>query len=139
MYQCKEPDVVFQEWSTFLPFKHSDRQVLYFYLYHNTDKHLKKPKGQSRMDNPEKLATLGMQDAGCRQTKQTKNTTRKRKKMSNTDPRKKEDGHSISVVVCMNYIIHTELFLMLLNTVIFTILTSNLCIELLHYLMTNLF
>jgi hypothetical protein len=27
-------------------------------------------KGQSRMDNPEKLATLGTQDTGQRQTKQ---------------------------------------------------------------------
>ena len=103
MYQCKEPDVVFQEWSTFLPFQHNDRQVLYFYLYHNTDKHLRKPKGKSRMDNPEKLATLGMQDAGCRQKPKTKQN----KTMSNTDPRKKEDEHSISVVLCMNYIIHT--------------------------------
>jgi len=31
-------------------------------------------KGQSRMDNPEKLATLGTQDTRGRQTKQ-KNTT----------------------------------------------------------------
>ena len=33
MYQCKEPDVVFQQWSALLPFKHNDRQVLYFYIY----------------------------------------------------------------------------------------------------------
>ena len=106
MYQCKEPDVVFQEWSTFLPFKHNDRQVLYFYLYHNTDKHLRKPKGQSRMDNPEKLATLDMQDAGCRQTKQTKNTTRKRKKMSNTDPRKKR-GRTFDFSCCVHELYYT--------------------------------
>ena len=41
------------------------------------------------MDNPEKMAALGTQDTGRRQTKQTttiKNTTQKTKKMSNTDP-----------------------------------------------------
>ena len=30
MYQCKEPDVVLQQWSTYLPFKHNDRQVLQY-------------------------------------------------------------------------------------------------------------
>jgi len=30
----------------------------------------KKTKGQSRMDNPEKLATLSTQDTGRRQTQQ---------------------------------------------------------------------
>jgi len=33
------------------------------------------------MDNPETLAKLGTQDTGRRQTKQTKNTTQKTKKM----------------------------------------------------------
>jgi hypothetical protein len=42
------------------------------------------PKGQSRMDNPEKLATVGTQDTERRQIKH-KNTTQKAKKMSNTD------------------------------------------------------
>jgi hypothetical protein len=32
--------------------------------------HERKPKWQSRMDNPEKLATLGTQDTGQSQTKQ---------------------------------------------------------------------
>jgi hypothetical protein len=40
--------------------------------------------GQSRMDNPEKLASLGTQNLGQRQTKQ------KTKKMSNTDPTKNQ-------------------------------------------------
>ena len=36
----------------------------------------KKPKRQSRIENPEKLATLGTQDTRRRQSKQTnKNTT----------------------------------------------------------------
>jgi hypothetical protein len=34
------------------------------------NKRWRKPKGQSRMDNPEKLATLGAQDTGRTQTKQ---------------------------------------------------------------------
>ena len=34
------------------------------------NKRERKPKGQSRMDNPEKLATLGTQDTGQRQTQQ---------------------------------------------------------------------
>ena len=45
----------------------------------------RKPKGKSRMDNPETLATLGTQNTGRRQTKQK---TQKTKKMSNTDPTK---------------------------------------------------
>ena len=44
---------------------------------------IKTPKEQLSMDNPERLATLGTQDTGRRQTKQ------KTKKMSNTDPNKK--------------------------------------------------
>ena len=32
------------------------------------------PKGQSRIDNPEKLTTYGTQDTGRRQTKQKHNT-----------------------------------------------------------------
>jgi len=35
----------------------------------NANKRSRKPKGQSRMDNPEKLATLGTQDSGQKQTK----------------------------------------------------------------------
>jgi len=34
------------------------------------NKRERKPKGQSRMNNPEKLATLGTQDPWLRQTKQ---------------------------------------------------------------------
>lgn len=41
----------------------------------------KQTKGQSiRMENPEKLASLGTQDTGRKQTKQT-NTTRKTEKI----------------------------------------------------------
>jgi len=40
------------------------------------------------MDNPETLATLGIQDTGQRQRKQEKNTTQKTKMMSSTDPTK---------------------------------------------------
>jgi len=39
------------------------------------------------MDNPEKLATLGIQDIEQRQTKQ-KTQHKKTRKMSNTDPTK---------------------------------------------------
>jgi hypothetical protein len=42
------------------------------------------------MDNPETLATLGTQATGQRQTKQ-KNRKQKTKKLSNTDPTKKQD------------------------------------------------
>jgi len=37
------------------------------------------------MENTETLSVLGTQDTGRRQTKQTKTTTQKSKKMSNTD------------------------------------------------------
>jgi hypothetical protein len=47
----------------------------------------RKPKGQSRMDNPETLATLRPQDTGRRQRKQ-KYTTQNIKKMSITDSTK---------------------------------------------------
>jgi hypothetical protein len=39
------------------------------------NKRHRKPKGQSRMDNPEKLAILGTQNTGRRQTKQRKHNT----------------------------------------------------------------
>ena len=42
----------------------------------------RKPKGQSRMDNPETLATLGTQDTGRRKKHPTKQKTNK---MSNKE------------------------------------------------------
>ena len=53
-------------------------------------------KRQSRMDNPEKLATFGTPDTGRRQSQhqtqdediQNKHTTKKTKTTSNTDPPK---------------------------------------------------
>ena len=38
------------------------------------NKHKRKPKGKSTMDNPEKLETLGILDTGGEQTKQKHNT-----------------------------------------------------------------
>ena len=45
-----------------------------------------KPKGQSRMANPEKLPTLGTQDRRRRHTQQS--TAQKTKEMSNMNPTK---------------------------------------------------
>jgi hypothetical protein len=55
-----------------------------FILKFLLDKRWGKPKGQSKMDNPETLATLSRQEIGRRQTK--KNTKQKSKTISNTDP-----------------------------------------------------
>ena len=48
-------------------------------------KRQRKPKGQSRMDNPDTLVTLGTQDEGKKKTNKKKNnnkttTTKKQKK-----------------------------------------------------------
>ena len=48
-------------------------------------KRQRKPKGQSRMDNPDTLVTLGTQDEGKKKTNKKKNnnkttTTKKKKK-----------------------------------------------------------
>ena len=55
-----------------------------------TNKGSRKPNGQSRMNNPETLATSGTQDTR-RSTNQSQkhNTTQKTKKMSNTDQHQK--------------------------------------------------
>ena len=59
------------------------------YKYHRgANKCQRKPKGQSRMNNPEKPATLGTQDTGRGQAKQKKTQHIKTKPMSNTDPTK---------------------------------------------------
>ena len=58
------------------------------YKYHRgAYKYQKKPKGQSRMNNPEKPATLCTQDTGRGQAKQ-KAQHIKTKPMRNTDPTK---------------------------------------------------
>ena len=41
---------------------------------HRTNKRQRKPKGQSRMNTPETLTTLGTQDTGRRQKTKPKNT-----------------------------------------------------------------
>ena len=60
------------------------------YLQHvfKPNKRYRKPKGQSRIDNPEKLATLVTQDTGGRQTKQ-KTQQRKLKKDEQRGPHQK--------------------------------------------------
>jgi hypothetical protein len=42
------------------------------------NKHLRKPKGYARMDNPETLETVGTQGKGRIQTKQSKNNKTQR-------------------------------------------------------------
>jgi len=53
---------------------------------------LRKPTGQSRIDNPETLSILSTQDTTRRQTKQSENKkqniTQKYKKVTTTDPTK---------------------------------------------------
>ena len=44
------------------------------YTRQRTNKRQRIPKGQSRMDNPEKLATMGIEDRGRRQTNTTQKT-----------------------------------------------------------------
>ena len=55
------------------------------------NKRKRKPKGQSRMDNPGTLATCGTQDTERRtnKTRTHETTTQKTKQTSNTDPAKK--------------------------------------------------
>ena len=52
------------------------------------NKRQRKPKEQSRMHNPETLATLGTHDMWTKmnQKKEEKRTMQKAKQMSNTDP-----------------------------------------------------
>ena len=49
-----------------------------FILKFLLDKRWGKPKGQSKMDNPETLATLSRQEIGRRQTKKAQNRNLKR-------------------------------------------------------------
>ena len=62
------------------------------HLVMSYNKRQRKPKGKSRIDIPEKLATLDTQDTGRRQANKKHNTTQKIKKMPNTDPAKKTVG-----------------------------------------------
>ena len=53
--------------------------------YMSVDKHQRKPQRQSRMENPETLATLGTKDTRRREAIHIKDTRQKTKKMSDTD------------------------------------------------------
>ena len=56
-------------------------------FYSVINKRLRKPKGLSRMDNPETQAILDTRNST--KTNKTKNAVQKAKKISNTDPAKK--------------------------------------------------
>jgi hypothetical protein len=48
-------------------------------------KRQRKPKGQSRMDNPDTLVTLGTQDEGKKKTNKKKNNNKTTTKNNNTE------------------------------------------------------
>ena len=75
-----------------LPFLFMNFKVFYFLVFLTShilwlNKHWRKPRGKSRMDNSETLATLGTQDTGWRQAKQ-KYTIQNTKTMSTGTPPK---------------------------------------------------
>ena len=62
-------------------------------------RHLRKPKGQSRMDNPKTLVTLGTRHTGQRQIKQTKTQHRKLKRWAEWTPLKTRSEPMCSQIV----------------------------------------
>ena len=70
LWNCSDSVVFFLKKILFLIGAQILLVLCYKYELSPLNKNKRKPKGQSRMDNPETLATLGTSDTGGRQTKQ---------------------------------------------------------------------